>query len=165
MTEAPAVRREKDGGTKQKLGYSPSMTAIRITRAISIDSDELHESFARASGPGGQHVNTTDSAVILRFDVANSPSLPDVVKYRLCAIAGARLTREGVLVLRSEGARSQLVNRQEVRERLFEMIRAALIVPKVRRATKPTKSSQKRRIEGKQKRGSVKALRGKPRND
>ncbi len=141
------------------------MVAIRISRSIVIDSDELSESFARASGPGGQHVNTTDSAVILRFDVVNSPSLPDAVKYRLCALAGTRLTRDGVLVLRSEGARSQLVNRQEVRERLFTLIREALIVPKARRATKPTMGSKKRRVEGKQKRGAVKALRGKPQGD
>lgn len=137
------------------------MPAIRITRSIFIDSDELVESFARSSGPGGQHVNTTDSAVMLRFDVANCPTLPDVVKHRLAALAGSRMTRDGVLILRSEGARSQLVNRQEVRERLFEMIRQATIVPKERRATKPTKASQKRRVEGKLKRAQVKAGRGK----
>lgn len=137
------------------------MPAIRITRSIFIDSDELVESFARSSGPGGQHVNTTDSAVLLRFDVANCPTLPDVVKQRLAAIAGSRMTRDGVLILRSEGSRSQLVNRQEVRDRLFEMIRQATFVPKERRATKPTKASQKRRVEGKMKRSQVKAGRGK----
>lgn len=137
------------------------MPAIRITRSIFIDSDELVESFARSSGPGGQHVNTTDSAVLLRFDVANCPTLPDVVKQRLAAIAGSRMTRDGVLILRSEGSRSQLVNRQEVRDRLFEMIRQATFVPKERRATKPTKASQKRRVEGKLKRSQVKAGRGK----
>lgn len=139
------------------------MVAIPITRAISIDDSEIVESFARASGPGGQHVNTTDSAVMLRFDVAASPSLPDPVKHRLAALAGSRLTREGVLVLRSEGARSQLLNRQEVRERLVELIRAATIVPKKRRPTKPTKASQARRVEGKQRRSAVKAGRGKVR--
>lgn len=137
------------------------MPAIRITRSIFIDSDELVESFARSSGPGGQHVNTTDSAVLLRFDVANCPTLPDVVKQRLAAIAGSRITRDGVLILRSEGSRSQLVNRQEVRDRLFEMIRQATFVPKERRATRPTKASQKRRVEGKLKRSQVKAGRGK----
>lgn len=137
------------------------MPAIRITRSIFIDSDELVESFARSSGPGGQHVNTTDSAVLLRFDVANCPTLPDIVKQRLAAIAGSRMTRDGVLILRSEGSRSQLVNRQEVRDRLFEMIRQATFVPKERRATKPTKASQKRRVEGKMKRSQVKAGRGK----
>ena len=136
------------------------MPLIPITRAIAIDSDEIVESFARASGPGGQHVNTTDSAVMLRFDVANSPNLPDAVKRRLAMLAGSRLTRDGVLVLRSEGTRSQLLNRQEVRERLVALIREATIVPKKRRPTKPTKASQARRVEGKQRRATVKAGRG-----
>ncbi|WP_010186547.1 alternative ribosome rescue aminoacyl-tRNA hydrolase ArfB [Sphingomonas sp. PAMC 26605] len=137
------------------------MAAIPITRSISIDSDELQESFTRAGGPGGQHVNTTDSAVLLRFDVANSPSLPDAVKNRLAVLAGSRLTREGVLVLRSEGARSQLLNRQEVRERLIALLREATIVPKRRRPTKPSKAAKAKRLDGKTKRSTVKSLRGK----
>lgn len=137
------------------------MAAIPITRSISIDSDELQESFTRAGGPGGQHVNTTDSAVLLRFDVGASPSLPVAVKNRLAVLAGSRLTRDGVLVLRSEGARSQLLNRQEVRERLVEMIREATIVPKRRRPTKPSKAAKAKRLDGKTKRSSVKSLRGK----
>lgn len=137
------------------------MAAIPITRSISIDSDELQESFTRAGGPGGQHVNTTDSAVLLRFDVGASPSLPDAVKNRLAVLAGSRLTRDGVLVLRSEGARSQLLNRQEVRERLVELIREATIVPKRRRPTKPSKAAKAKRLDGKTKRSSVKSLRGK----
>ena len=140
------------------------MVGIPVTRAIWIDSDELHESYTRASGPGGQHVNTTDSAVLLRFDVANSPSLPDAVKTRLAVLAGSRLTRDGVLVLRSEGARSQLLNRQEVRERLIDLIREATIVPKKRRPTKPTRASQTRRVEGKARRSAVKAGRGRVRD-
>lgn len=138
------------------------MVAIPVTRSISIDSDEIVESFTRSTGPGGQHVNTTDSAVILRFDVARSPGLPEAVKHRLAVLAGSRLTREGVLVLRSEGARSQLVNRQEVRERLLQLIREATIVPKKRRPTKPTKASKVRRVEGKTLRGAVKKGRGRP---
>lgn len=137
------------------------MAAIPITRSISIDSDELQESFTRAGGLGGQHVNTTDSAVLLRFDVGASPSLPDAVKNRLAVLAGSRLTRDGVLVLRSEGARSQLLNRQEVRERLVELIREATIVPKRRRPTKPSKAAKAKRLDGKTKRSSVKSLRGK----
>ena len=137
------------------------MVAIPISRAIAIDSDELVESFTRAAGPGGQHVNTTDSAVLLRFDVAQSPNLPEAVKQRLAVLAGSRMTREGVLVLRSEGARSQLLNRQEVRERLIALIREALIVPKKRRPTKPTKASQTRRVDAKKGRSAVKAGRGK----
>ena len=139
------------------------MVAIPVTRSISIDSDELEESFTRSSGPGGQHVNTTDSAVQLRFDVWGSPNLPDMVKHRLTDLAGSRITKDGVLILRSEGARSQLLNREEVRERLIEMIREATFVPKKRRPTKPTKASQKRRVEGKTKRSVVKNLRGKVR--
>ncbi|WP_294131324.1 alternative ribosome rescue aminoacyl-tRNA hydrolase ArfB [Sphingobium sp.] len=139
------------------------MVAIAITRSIAIDSDEIVETYTRASGPGGQHVNTTDSAVLLRFDVANSPGLPDAVKNRLADLAGSRMTREGILILRSEGARSQLLNRQDVRDRLIALIREATIVPKKRRPTKPTKASQKRRVEGKVKRATVKQGRGKVR--
>ncbi|MBJ7444509.1 MAG: aminoacyl-tRNA hydrolase [Sphingobium sp.] len=141
------------------------MVAIAITRSIAIDSDEIVETYTRASGPGGQHVNTTDSAVLLRFDVANSPGLPDAVKNRLADLAGSRMTREGILILRSEGARSQLLNRQDVRDRLIALIREATIVPKKRRPTKPTKASQKRRVEGKVKRATVKQGRGKVRVD
>ena len=140
------------------------MARIQVTRTIAIDSGELVESFARASGPGGQHVNTTDSAVILRFNIFASPGLPDPVKRRLARLAGSRLTQEGELVLRSEGARSQLVNRREVRERLFEMIREAAKPVKKRRPTKPTKGSQQRRLDGKTKRAAVKANRGKVRD-
>jgi ribosome-associated protein len=137
------------------------MVAIPITRSITIDSEELDEAFTRSSGPGGQHVNTTDSAVIVRFDVANSPNLPEAVKYRLAEIAGSRMTREGVLVLRSEGSRSQLLNRQEVRERLVAMIRDATFVPKKRRPTKPSKAAKARRVDTKVRRSAVKAGRGK----
>lgn len=137
------------------------MARIPVTRSISIDEDELLESATRASGPGGQHVNTTDSAVILRFDVAASPSLPDAVKRRLAVLAGSRMTSDGVLILRGEGSRSQLMNRQEVRARLLALIAEATIIPRARKATKPTRASQQRRVEGKQRRSSVKAGRGK----
>lgn len=136
------------------------MPRIPVTRSISIDENELEESSTRSSGPGGQHVNTTDSAVILRFDVAGSPSLPDAVKLRLTKLAGSRMTSDGVLILRSEGSRSQLANRQDVRERLIAMIVEATFVPRARKATKPTKASQKRRVEAKQRRSGVKAGRG-----
>lgn len=141
------------------------MTAIPITRTLSIDDGEIVETTTRAGGPGGQHVNTTDSAVILRFDVAGSPNLPEAVKYRLMVLAGSRLTREGVLVLRGEGSRSQLLNRQEVCERLVALIREATIVPKKRRPTRPTRASQTRRVDGKVKRSGVKAGRGRVRDD
>lgn len=141
------------------------MPMIAVTRTISIDSDELDESFTRSGGAGGQHVNTTDSAVILRFDVAGSPNLPEAVKARLTALAGSRMTNDGVLVLRSEGARSQLLNRQEVRDRLLDLIREATIVPKKRRPTKPSKAAKARRVDEKKGRSSVKAGRGKVRLD
>ena len=136
------------------------MPLIPVTRSISIDSDELEESFVRSTGAGGQHVNTTDSAVQLRFDVANSPNLPDAVKRRLATLSGRRMTAEGVLILRSEGSRSQALNRQEARDRLFEMIRAATFVPKARKATKPSKAAKARRVDGKKARSSIKAGRG-----
>ncbi len=141
------------------------MVAIPITRSISIDDSELIESTTRSGGPGGQHVNTTDSAVILRFDVGLSPGLPLAVKNRIAVLAGSRLTRDGVLVLRSEGSRSQLLNRQEVRERLVALIKEATIVPKARRATKPSKAAKARRVDTKKVRSSVKAGRSKVRDD
>ncbi|MDB5681113.1 MAG: protein chain release factor [Sphingomonas bacterium] len=141
------------------------MPTIPVTRSISIDSDELEESFTRSGGAGGQHVNTTDSAVILRFDVAGSLNLPEAVKVRLMSIAGSRMTNEGVLVLRSEGARSQLLNRQEVRDRLLDLIREATIVPKKRRPTRPSKAAKARRVDAKKGRSSVKAGRGRVRLD
>ena len=141
------------------------MPTIPVTRSISIDSDELEESFTRSGGAGGQHVNTTDSAVILRFDVAGSPNLPEAVKVRLMSLTGSRMTNEGVLVLRSEGARSQLLNRQEVRDRLLDLIREATIVPKKRRPTRPSKAAKARRVDAKKGRSSVKAGRGKVRLD
>jgi ribosome-associated protein len=139
------------------------MVWIPITRSIAIDDTEISETTTRSGGPGGQHVNTTDSAVILRFDVAGSPNLPEMVKDRLAVLAGSRLTRDGVLVLRSEGSRSQLLNRAEVRERLVALIRDATIIPKKRRPTKPTKGSQTRRVDSKVKRSAVKQGRGKVR--
>ncbi|HET9511708.1 MAG TPA: alternative ribosome rescue aminoacyl-tRNA hydrolase ArfB, partial [Sphingomonas sp.] len=106
--------------------------------------------------------NTTDSAVILRFDVGRSPNLPDAVKRRLAVLAGSRMTRDGVLSLRSEGSRSQHMNRDDVLARLIDLIREATIVPKSRRPTKPSKAAKARRMDSKSKRSSVKALRGKP---
>lgn len=141
------------------------MPRIQITRSISIDESELVESATRASGAGGQHVNTTDSAVVLRFDVAASPSLPDAVKYRLAALAGSRMTGDGILILRSEGSRSQFENRKEIRERLVALIVEATFVPKKRKPTKPSKAAKAKRVDSKKARSTVKAGRGKVRAD
>jgi ribosome-associated protein len=136
------------------------MPAIQITRSIAIDSSELEEKFTRASGPGGQHVNTTDSAVQLRFDIAGSPSLPQAVKDRLTILAGSRMTNDGWIVLTAQGERSQEMNRREIRERLFDLIREATIVPKKRRPTKPSRAAKARRVDTKKLRAKVKGLRG-----
>lgn len=141
------------------------MPLIPVTRSIAIDSDELVESFTRSTGAGGQHVNTTDSAVQLRFDVAATPNLPDAVKARLAELAGRRMTGDGVLILRSEGSRSQALNRAEVRDRLLELIRAATIVPKKRRPTRPSMAAKARRVDSKKARSGIKAGRGKVRDD
>lgn len=138
------------------------MARIPVTRSISLGDDEISFTATRSTGAGGQHVNTTDSAVILRFDVAATASLPEVVKYRLATLAGSRMTREGVLILRSEGTRSQFQNRQDALDRLLELIREATIVPKKRRPTKPSKAAKARRMDGKTKRSTVKSMRGKP---
>jgi ribosome-associated protein len=138
---------------------------IAITDQIALDDDEIIEKFVRASGPGGQHVNKTSTAVELRFDVRRSPSLPDGVKARLERLAGSRLTQEGVIVLFAQGARSQELNRQEARERLIALIRRALEKPKPRKPTRPTLASKIKRLDGKTRRGGVKALRGRPTDD
>lgn len=137
------------------------MPGIRVTHRITLDESELHEEFVRASGPGGQHVNKTDSAVQLRFDVRNSPNLPDEVRARLERLAGSRLTRDGVLVLVADRYRSQRRNRDDALERLVDLIREAAVPPRPRRPTRPTFGSKQRRLEGKAKRSEVKRMRGK----
>ncbi len=127
--------------------------------------DEIVETAARASGPGGQHVNKTSTAIELRFDVRGSPSLPQEVKDRLERLAGSRLTQEGVLILFSQGSRSQEMNRQDARERLVALMRQAAIRPKARRPTKPTYSSKLKRLDSKTRRSGIKGLRGRPGSD
>jgi ribosome-associated protein len=134
---------------------------IRVTDHISLDDDELQESFVRSSGPGGQNVNKVSTAVQLRFDVRRSPSLPNDVAIRLMRLAGSRLTKDGVLVLIAQNNRTQERNRAEARERLFALIREAAVKPIPRRATKPTKASKAKRVEGKKIRSGIKSMRGK----
>jgi ribosome-associated protein len=135
---------------------------IRITPGIAIDENEIEESFIRASGPGGQNVNKVSSAVQIRFHVRNSPSLPEPVRVRLAALAGQRLTQEGVLIITAQRFRSQPMNRADAVERLAELIRRAAIPPVPRRKTKPTLGSKLRRLESKANRAGIKSLRGRP---
>lgn len=133
--------------------------SIRITGTLEIDPTEIQESFVRASGPGGQHVNTTSTAVQLRFDVRDSPSLPEDVRQRLERLAGRRLTQDGVLVLVAQGQRSQLRNREDALARLVAMIREAARPPVPRKKTRPSKASKRRRVDDKKRHGAVKSLR------
>ena len=136
---------------------------IEVTPAIVLADSELAWKQVRASGPGGQHVNKTSTAVELRFDVRASPSLPERVRARLYRLAGSRLTQDGVLVITAQGSRSQEMNRADAQERLVALIRtAAEPPPPPRKKTRPTLASKKRRLEGKVRRGGVKAMRGKP---
>lgn len=134
-------------------------TPIRITGSLAIDPEEIQESFVRAAGPGGQHVNTTSTAVQLRFDVRRSPSLPEDVRQRLERLAGRRLTRDGVLVLVAQGQRSQLRNREEALARLIELIREATHKPVPRVKTKVSRAAKRRRVDDKKRHGAVKSLR------
>ncbi len=138
---------------------------LQVTDTLALAEWELSESFMRASGPGGQNVNKVSTAVELRFEAERSPHLPPGVKVRLKKLAGRRWTTEGAIVLQVDDTRSQARNREIARERLVEMIRAALVAPKRRIATKPTLGSQRRRIAAKTVRGEVKALRGRVRED
>jgi len=129
---------------------------LTISRTLALPETELVERFLRADGPGGQHVNRTESAVELRFDVARSPSLPDAVRERLLARRDRRLTDDGVLVIQARRFRDQARNRDDARERLVEVIRGVLQPPKARVATRPTRASKERRLAGKQQRSRIK---------
>jgi ribosome-associated protein len=126
---------------------------------ILIPDAELQEQFVRASGPGGQNVNKVATAVELRFDVRRSPSLPPDVRARLERLAGRRLTRDGVLVIRADRFRTQEQNRADARERLHELIREASVVPKRRIATRVTRAVKMRRRDDKQQRSRLKRSR------
>ncbi|MBA3810874.1 MAG: aminoacyl-tRNA hydrolase [Caulobacteraceae bacterium] len=135
---------------------------IAVTDDVNLDDTELEFSFVRASGPGGQNVNKVSTAVQMRFDARRSPSLPDDVSARLQALAGSRLTRDGVIVINASRHRSQERNRADAVERLVALIAKACVAPVKRRPTRPTKAAKERRLVAKARRAGVKAGRGKP---
>jgi ribosome-associated protein len=135
---------------------------IPVTPFLDLNPDDLTFAFVRASGPGGQNVNKVSTACELRFNLAAS-SLPSDIKARLVTLAGSRLTKDGVIVIQADRFRSQDMNREDALARLVEMVAKAAVRPKRRIATKPTRASKERRLEGKQKRSGVKKMRqGKP---
>lgn len=152
-----------------EVGHPASVTGpgelddgVFVRRGVVVPARELRWRFSRSSGPGGQSVNTTDSRAELSFDVASSPSLPDDLRERALARLGGRLV-DGVLTVVASEHRSQLRNREAARERLAQALRAATAAdPPARRPTRPTKGSQRRRLDAKARRGAVKRLRARP---
>ena len=138
------------------------MPRLRVTPHIAIDETELSERFVLASGPGGQNVNKVATAVQLRFDLEGSPALDDEVRARARALAGRRLTKDGILVLEGNRFRSQERNREDVRARLVDLLQQAAATPAKRRKTKPSKASKMKRLESKMARGRLKQMRSKP---
>lgn len=135
---------------------------IAVTEHIFIDEDALSFSFVQSSGPGGQNVNKVATAVLLRFDLLNARGIPWEVKVRASRLAGSRLTQEGEIVIQAQRFRSQERNRADAVERLVDLIRQAVVPPKPRVATRPTRASKVRRVEAKTRRGAIKRDRRRP---
>ena len=136
-------------------------TQVFLSNGLMLDATEFQFSFVRASGPGGQNVNKVASAVELRWDLRGSTSLPYGVRLRLEALAGSRLTADGVLIIRAERHRTQERNRADALERLVELVRRAAVPPKPRKKTKPSRASKRKRLDGKRHQGDKKRLRSK----
>ncbi len=136
---------------------------IRVTDRISLDDREIKEKFVRSSGPGGQNVNKTSTAVELRFDVKSSPSLPERVRSRLMRLAGSRMNADGILVIDARQFRTQEANRKDALVRLATLIRKASEEPRLRKKTRPSAGSKERRIQTKRRRADVKRTRKAPR--
>jgi ribosome-associated protein len=132
-----------------------------ITDTLSIDDSELDWDFVRSSGPGGQNVNKVATAVQLRFDVRRSPSLPEDIRDRMIRLAGKRITSGGILVIQARRFRSQEGNRQDAWDRLAELVKKAMVRPRVRKRTRPSQAAKVRRLEEKAKRSKIKKMRGK----
>jgi ribosome-associated protein len=138
---------------------------LQITSGISLPDQDFTWSFVRASGPGGQNVNKVATAAQLRFDLAGTTALDAAVKQRLRSLAGRRVSANGALIILARNQRTQEGNRREALERLADLVRRALVVPKVRKATRPTRGARERRLESKTQRRATKHLRGRVRWD
>jgi ribosome-associated protein len=134
---------------------------IKITNTKQIDEDDIEVSFIRSPGPGGQHVNKVESAVQIRFNAKECEVIDAGMFARLRAIAGSRMTAEGIIILTASNTRSQVRNKEAAIDRLVTFLKDASVVPKIRKKTRPTLGSKKRRLEGKKRKSSIKKMRGK----